>query len=353
MPNKIALLEEAEKRVLRDVKTPLKTHMVKIPRNFLETKDISSPKNKNGKTWDISTISFTNLEKEKPICVLVHGWGAGKGIYVQSFDDLASVYEVHAIDLLGWGRSSRPCYKYGDDPSKVQRWWVESLEAWRVAMGIEKFTLVGHSMGGFVAASYALKYKQHLDKLVLVSPIGLQGFRTPDFSISFAQSILISSVWSLTPQRIVSMLPRKRTISYLSRQRVDLLEAFPYTDRTIMHYFYYLAVQSPISGEAAFKRLGTPFKGWHLPLKDELHNLGDLPVVLMYGEDDWMDPSFAVYELKAKILPQAKVYILPDSGHHLYAEKWMEFNEIVINGEKAYPGCWIREFNPAVDPLKK
>ena len=73
MPNKIALLEEAEKRVLRDVKTPLKSHMVKIPRKFLETKDIDSLKNKNGKTWDISTISFTNLEKEKPICVLVHG----------------------------------------------------------------------------------------------------------------------------------------------------------------------------------------------------------------------------------------------------------------------------------------
>src|SRR5205823_32097 len=73
MPNKTALLEEAEKRVLRDVKTPLKNHMVKIPRKFLDTKDIDSPKNKNGKTWDISTISFTNLEKEKPVCVLVHG----------------------------------------------------------------------------------------------------------------------------------------------------------------------------------------------------------------------------------------------------------------------------------------
>jgi hypothetical protein len=102
------------------------------------------------------------------------------------------------------------------------------------------------------------------------------------------------------------MLPRKRTISYLSRQRVDLLEAFPYTDRTIMYYFYYLAVQSPISGEAAFKRLGTPFKGWHLPLKDDLHKLDDLPVVLMYGEDDWMDPAFAVRELKSNILPNAK-----------------------------------------------
>jgi hypothetical protein len=31
----------------------------------------------------------------------------------------------------------------------------------------------------------------------------------------------------------------------------------------------------------------------------------------------------------------------------------MEFNEIVLNGEKSQPNCWVKEFDPAVDPLKK
>ncbi|CAG8443375.1 8312_t:CDS:10 [Ambispora gerdemannii] len=299
---KAALLEDAEREMLRAVQTPLKFRMVSIPKNFVDNK----VGEKKAKTFEISTVSNV--------------WGAGKGIFVQSFDDLAQKYQVHAIDLLGWGRSSRPRYCGGDNPKKAQEWWVESIEAWRIAMGIEKFTLVGHSMGGYVSASYALKYRQHLDKLVLISPIGLQGFTVPTSILpSFAHQLLISSAWSLTPQRIVSMLPRKRMISFMSSARSDLLEAFPYQDKTTIHYFYNLAVQTPISGEAVFKRLGSPLKGWHLPLKDELHLLGELPVQFVYGENDWMDPTFSLFEIKAKnLLPNKTPPNVPeDYGNNL------------------------------------
>ncbi|CAG8471833.1 12113_t:CDS:2 [Ambispora leptoticha] len=333
---KAALLEDAEREMLRFVQTPLEFRMVSIPRKFLVNKAVELGETK-AKTFEISTVS-TVCENKKPVCVLVHGWGAGKGIFVQSFDDLAQKYQVHAIDLLGWGRSSRPRYCGGDDPKKAQEWWVESLEAWRMAMGIEKFTLVGHSMGGFISASYALKYRQHLDKLVLISPIGLQGFTVPNnLHISFAQQLLISSAWSLTPQRIISMLPRERMISFMSNARSDLLGAFPYEDKTAIHYFYNLAVQTPISGEAVFKRLLAPLKGWHLPLKDKLHLLGELPVQVVYGENDWMDPTFSLFEVKGKnLLPNVK-------------ERYMEINEVIANGEKSYPECWVKEFDPALD----
>ncbi|KAG9301678.1 hypothetical protein G9A89_016749 [Geosiphon pyriformis] len=353
---KAVLLEESERQMLRAVQVPLKHRMVKIPRNFMETKTIDGTKeapgghnDKKKKTYEISTVStVTHNAENKPVVVLVHGC---KGIYVQSFDDLAKNFQVHAIDLLGWGRSSRPKYNCGEDPKKAQEWWVESLEAWRIAMGIEKFTLVGHSMGGYVSASYALKYKSNLVKLVLISPIGLQGFKiATDYSPPFGHQLLLNSLWNLTPQRIVSMLPRKRMISFMGNLRSDLINAFPYPDKTVMYYFYNLAVQTPISGEVVFKKLAVPFKEWRLPLKDQLHTLGDLPVQLIYGENDWMDPNFSISEIKGKnLLPNAKVYILPDSGHHVYAQQHEDINELIANGEKSYPECRVKEFDLELD----
>jgi abhydrolase domain-containing protein 5 len=56
----------------------------------------------------------------------------------------------------GFGQSSRP--KFASEADKVIEQHVEVLEGWRKAVGLEKFILLGHSMGGYLSAAYALKY---------------------------------------------------------------------------------------------------------------------------------------------------------------------------------------------------
>ena len=52
------------------------------------------------------------------------------------------------------------------------------MEAWRMAMNnLSGFYLAGHSFGGYLCGNYAVKYNQHIKKLILVSPVG---FRVPD-----------------------------------------------------------------------------------------------------------------------------------------------------------------------------
>jgi cardiolipin-specific phospholipase len=50
---------------------------------------------------------------------------------------------------------------------------VDALEEWRIKRGLDKFTLLGHSLGGYLAVAYALKYPGHLNKLILASPVGI------------------------------------------------------------------------------------------------------------------------------------------------------------------------------------
>ncbi|KAH9870940.1 hypothetical protein J1614_006512 [Plenodomus biglobosus] len=112
--------------------------------------------------------------------VMLHGYGAGLGFFYRNFESISRSegWKVYALDLLGMGRSSRPNFKIHakDTEGKVaeaESWFVDALEEWRIKRGLERFTLLGHSLGGYLAVAYALKYPGHLNKLILASPVGI------------------------------------------------------------------------------------------------------------------------------------------------------------------------------------
>lgn len=112
--------------------------------------------------------------------VMLHGYGAGLGFFYKNFEPLtrAKGWRLYALDMLGMGNSSRPPFKvHATDPkekiTEAENWFIDALEEWRRVRKIEKFTLMGHSLGGYLAVSYALKYPGRLNKLILASPVGI------------------------------------------------------------------------------------------------------------------------------------------------------------------------------------
>ena len=79
----------------------------------------------NGAEVRIWTRKF-GPDTEKVPVVLVHGMGAGLALFVLNFSALAADRTVYAIDLPGFGRSSRP--PFSSEPGRIEEEYVESLD---------------------------------------------------------------------------------------------------------------------------------------------------------------------------------------------------------------------------------
>lgn len=144
----------------------------------------------------INTVSIIPTAPPKPAApaptVLLHGYGAGLGFYFRNLPALADWAgrkgaSVYALDWLGMGRSARVPFsiraRREDIPGRVheaETFFVQSLEEWRTKMGLDKMTLIGHSLGAYFSVVYALQYPDRVNRLILLSPAGVT--RGPDLS---------------------------------------------------------------------------------------------------------------------------------------------------------------------------
>lgn len=135
----------------------------------------------SGKNRALNEYSIERVgEKVDDNLVILHGYGAGLGFFYKNFEPLSRHrgWRLYALDMLGMGNSARPPFRIRakELQAKIleaEDWFIDSLEEWRRIRKIDRFTLLAHSLGGYLAVSYALKYPGHLSKLILASPVGI------------------------------------------------------------------------------------------------------------------------------------------------------------------------------------
>ena len=110
----------------------------------------------------------------KPTVILLHGLGAQAESWQLNIAALAANYHVIALDQIGFGKSDKPLLKY-----RVGT-YVDFLDKFMAELKIEKASLVGNSMGGWVAGLTAIKYPNRVEKIVLADAAGLAP-KTIDF----------------------------------------------------------------------------------------------------------------------------------------------------------------------------
>lgn len=105
---------------------------------------------------------------EGPPLVLVHGFGADKDHYTRVAKYLVPHYRVIAIDLPGFGLSSKP-----DDGDYGIRQQTERLGQIMDALKLRSAHFGGSSMGGWIVSAFAVLYPERVDSLWLLAPGGL------------------------------------------------------------------------------------------------------------------------------------------------------------------------------------
>lgn len=103
----------------------------------------------------------------KPKVILLHGLGGSIGNWQTNTGALAQNYHVIALDQIGFGKSDKPFLKY-----RVGT-YVDFLDKFMSELKIEKASLVGNSLGGWIAGLMAVKYPNRVEKIVLADAAGL------------------------------------------------------------------------------------------------------------------------------------------------------------------------------------
>ena len=108
----------------------------------------------------------------KPTVILLHGLGGSAENWhfnaaITNILPLAANYHVIAPDQVGFGKSDKPLIKY-----RVGT-YVDFLDKFMAELKIEKASLVGNSMGGWVAGLMAIKYPNRVEKIVLADAAGI------------------------------------------------------------------------------------------------------------------------------------------------------------------------------------
>lgn len=107
------------------------------------------------------TLAYARIGQGKPL-MLIHGFPLDRSIWDETAELLKNDFDLILPDLRGFGASS------ATDEAYTLTDMADDLAALCDALGVEKISLAGHSMGGYAALAFAAKYPQRVGGLALV-----------------------------------------------------------------------------------------------------------------------------------------------------------------------------------------
>jgi pimeloyl-ACP methyl ester carboxylesterase len=248
--------------------------------------------------------------------VLIHGLGSNKTSFFETVSALTPEYTVHAIDLPGFGSSSKPL-RAPYDPA----WFARAVVRFLDAEGISRAHLVGNSLGGRVALEVGLTAPERVRSLSLLSPsmawrrnrqfVPIVKLLRPEFAAiphTFGSAVVRRHFWSMfaRPERIHPSAADVAVEEFLRTYRsVNARVAFSSAARSIY-------LEEPKGPNGFYTRLA------------------DLepPAMFVWGDQDPLVP-LAFSRSVRHALPDARQVVLEECGHVPQVEHPADANSLV------------------------
>jgi pimeloyl-ACP methyl ester carboxylesterase len=252
-----------------------------------------------------------------PVMVLVHGITSTSATWANLLPHLAERFTVIAPDLIGHGESAKPRGDYSLGA------YASGIRDLLVALGHQRATFVGHSLGGGVAMQLAYQFPEHCERLVLVSSGGLGRAITPLLRAAslpgseLVLPLLVNDHLLGTGRRIGRLLGRvglrvHTDLGEVLRGHASLADgearaAFLHTLRTIVD-----------------------FRGQRVDASDRLYLAQAIPFMLVWGE---RDPIIPVEHARAahQLVPGGRLELFPDAGHFPHLDDPLRFVQVLNN----------------------
>ncbi|XP_074569816.1 putative 1-acylglycerol-3-phosphate O-acyltransferase [Curcuma longa] len=337
IPTSTDLIVASEKRLLSIVKTSHVQEQVNIGPGPPGSK-VRWFRSSSDQPRFINTVTFDSKE-DSPTLVMVHGYAASQGFFLRNFDALAARFRVIAIDQLGWGASSRPDFDC-KSTEETEAWFIDSFEEWRKAKNLDKFILLGHSFGGYVAAKYALKHPEHVQHLILVGPAGFSS-ESEHMSKELAKfratwkGAFINHLWesNVTPQKFIrglgpwgpNLVQRYTSARFGSYSTGEVLTE---EESKLLTDYAYHTLAAKASGELCLKYIFSFGAFARKPLLDCASDW-KVPTTFIYGFQDWMNYQGAQQARVGMKVP-CEIIRVPEAGHFAFIDNPSGFHSAVF-----------------------
>jgi pimeloyl-ACP methyl ester carboxylesterase len=227
--------------------------------------------------------------KGEPLLFL-HG-ASGAPAIMPFMEKLAQRFDVLVPEHPGWGLSDEP--EWLENIHDVAYFYLDFLKQ----LNLSGVTIVGSSMGGWIAMEMAVRDTARMKSLVLVSPAGIA-----------APGVLPADIFLMAPEELIQNL---------------------FVDEKLVQ----ARLSAPVNVDENLKNRHTTARlAWEPRLHDPflpkwLHRI-DVPVKIIWGKQDRILPVGILDEMK-RLMPSAKTLVLENCGHLPHAEKVEEFVDFV------------------------
>lgn len=229
--------------------------------------------------------------RDAPAIVLLHGFGSSLDTWEPWAKALSARYRVIRFDLPGFGLTGPdPTGDYSDERS------VRILVTLLDQLGVKRAHVIGNSLGGRIAWTFAAMHPNRASRLVLISP---DGFASPGFEYGKAPEIplIMQALPYVLPR---SMLKANLAAAYAQPPKLSDADLSRYHDMML----------APGVRRAIVARMEQTV------LQDPAPKLATItaPTLLLWGDKDGMIPVTNAADY-LKFMPDAKIVRLPNLGH--------------------------------------